>query len=77
MQDSQTIQQLSALDIAAQAGDAVASAQYDDLYFIGVSEDLDAAIQNAAALDESDPDFWHDPQADEDYQAALFGELHR
>ncbi len=51
----------------------MASAQYDDLYFIGVSEELDAAIQNAAALDESDPDFWHDPQADEDYQAALFG----
>jgi hypothetical protein len=73
VQDSQTIQQLSALDIAAAAGDPVASAQYDDLYFIGVSEELDAAIQNAAALDESDPDFWHDPQADEDYQAALFG----
>ena len=73
VQDSQTIQQLSAYAIAADAGDPTASAQYDDLYFIGVSEDLDAAIQNAAALDESDPGFWHDPQADEDYQAALFG----
>ena len=73
VQDSQTIQQLSAYSIAADAGDATASAQYDDLYFIGVSEELDAAIQNAAALDESDPGFWHDPQADEDYQAALFG----
>lgn len=71
--DSQTIQQLSAYSIAADAGDATASAQYDDLYFIGVSEDLDAAIQNAAALDESEPGFWHDPQADEDYQATLFG----
>ena len=73
VQDSQTIQQLSALNIAAANGDAVASAQYDDLYFIGVSEDLDAAIQNAFALDESDPDFWHDPQADEAYLDALFG----
>jgi hypothetical protein len=71
--DSQTIQQLSAYAIAADAGDDTASAQYDDLYFIGVSEELDAAIQNAAALDESDPGFWHDPQADEGYQDALFG----
>lgn len=73
VQDSQTIQQLSAYSIAADAGDATATAQYEDLYFIGVSEELDAAIQNAAALDESEPEFWHDPQADEDYQAALFG----
>jgi hypothetical protein len=73
VQDSQTIQQLQAYAIAAEAGDPIASAQYDNLYFIGVSEELDAAIQNAAALDESEPEFWHDPQADEDYQAALFG----
>jgi hypothetical protein len=73
VQDSQTIQQLSAYSIAADAGDTTATAQYEDLYFIGVSEELDAAIQNAAALDESEPEFWHDPQADEDYQAALFG----
>lgn len=72
VQDSQTIQQLSTLKVAADAGDGVAQAQYDQLYFIGVSDDLDQAIQNAAALDESEPDFWHDPQADEDYQAALF-----
>jgi hypothetical protein len=71
--DSQTIQQLSAYAIAADAGDATAAQQYDDLYFIGVSAELDTAIQNAAALDESEPDFWHDPQADEDYQNALFG----
>jgi hypothetical protein len=74
VQDSQTIQQLSAYSIASDAGDTTAAAQYEDLYFIGVSEDLDAAIQNAAALDASDPGFWHDPQADEDYQATLFGE---
>ena len=73
VQDSQTIQQLSVLRIAAENGDAIARAQYDELYFIAVSEELDAAIQNAAAQDEAEPEFWHDPQADEDYQAALFG----
>lgn len=70
--DSQTIQQLSVLQVAVDNGDAVAQAQYDQLYFIAVSDDLDAAIQNAAALDEAEPDFWHDPQADEAYRATLF-----
>jgi hypothetical protein len=73
VQDSQTIQQLSVLQVAVDAGDPIAQAQYDELYFIAVSEELDAAIQNAAALDESDPGFWHDPQADEAYRDALFG----
>jgi hypothetical protein len=73
VQDTQTIQQLSAFRIAADAGDGIAQAQYDELYFIGVSDDLDAAIQGASAADEADPDFWHDPQTDEDYRTALFG----
>ncbi len=73
VQDSQTIQQLSLLQVAIDGGDPLAQAQYDELYFIAVSEDLDAAIQNAAAADEAEPEFWHDPQADEAYQAALFG----
>ena len=73
VQDSQTIQQLSVLQVAVEAGDPIAQAQYDELYFIAVSEELDAAIQNAAAADDADPDFWHDPQADEDYRDALFG----
>lgn len=72
-QDSQTIQQLAILQVAADAGDEVVQAQYDQLYFVAVSEDLDAAIQAAAALDESEPEFYHDPQADEAYQDALFG----
>jgi len=70
--DAQTIQQLAVLEVAIEAGDALAQAQFDQLYFIAVSEDLDAAITAAAALDEAEPDFWHDPQADEDYQFALF-----
>lgn len=72
-QDSQTIQQLALLRVAADAGDPVAQAQYDQLYFVAVSEDLDAAIQAAAALDASEPEFYHDPQADEAYQDVLFG----
>jgi hypothetical protein len=73
VQDSQTIQQLSLLQVAIDNGDPIAQAQYDELYFVAVSEDLDAAIQKAAALDEAEPDFWHDPQADEAYLDALFG----
>jgi hypothetical protein len=76
VQDSATVLHLSELNIEKQSADPIvaadASAKYDEIYFIGVSPDLDAAIQAAAALDESEPDFWHDPQADEDYQAALF-----
>lgn len=72
-QDSQTIQQLAVLQVAADAGDATAQAQYEELYFIAVSEDLDAAIQNGAQLDADEPEFYHDPQADEDYQNVLFG----
>lgn len=72
-QDSQTIQQLAVLKVAADAGDATAQAQFEQLYFVAVSEELDAAIQSAAQLDADEPDFYHDPQADEDYQAALFG----
>jgi hypothetical protein len=73
VQDSQTIQQLAVLKVAADNGDAIAQAQYDELYFVAVSDDLDAAIQSAAAEDEADPDFWHDPQADETYRDVLFG----
>jgi len=77
VQDTQSILRLSDFDVLKKSADPItafdAAAQYDELYFIGVSEDLDAAITNAAALDVSEPDFWHDPQADEDYQAALFG----
>lgn len=72
--DSQTIAQLQQLTAAAEAGDPYAQAQYDELSFISVTgTDLEPAIDAAAAQDAAEPDFWHDPQADEDYQAALFG----
>jgi hypothetical protein len=71
--DSQTIGQLQQLQAAIDAGDPYAQAQYDALYFIAVEgTDLEPAVQAAAEQDTAEPDFWHDPQADEDYQAALF-----
>jgi hypothetical protein len=70
-QDAQTIAQLAQLKIAADAGDEIASQQYDELYFIAVSEDLDGAIQRADA--QSDDELYFSPLDDEDYQAALFG----
>jgi hypothetical protein len=72
--DAQTIAQLQQLQAAVEAGDPYAQAQYDELYFISVTGTvLEPAIDAAAAQDEAEPEFWHDPQADEDYQAALFG----
>ncbi|QEW00751.1 hypothetical protein F6J84_12000 [Microbacterium caowuchunii] len=70
--DAQTIHQLALLQVGMDAGEPLAQAQYDQRYFVAVSEDLHAAMANAAAMDEAEPEFWHDPQADEDYQAALF-----
>jgi hypothetical protein len=71
--DSQTVGQLQQLQAAVDAGDPYAQAQYDALYFISVSgTDLEPAFQAAADQDKAEPDFWHDPQADETYQDALF-----
>lgn len=76
VQDAATVLHLAELDVERQSADPIiaadAAAKYDEIYFIGVSEDLDQAIQNAAALDESEPEFYHDPLADEAYQASLF-----
>lgn len=71
--DSQTVQQLAVLQVAIDAGEPFAQEKFDQLYFIAVSEDLDAAIVAAAELDAANPELWHDPQADEAYQEALFG----
>lgn len=77
VQDAQTVLRLAELNIDAQSVDPVtaddAAAKYDEIYFIGVSEDLDAAIQAAADLDESDPDFYHYPLDDDAYLEARFG----
>ena len=71
--DSQTIGQLQTLQAAVEAGDPYAQAQYDELFFIAVTgTDLEPAVDAAAAQDEAEPEFWHDPQADETYLGVLF-----
>ncbi|MEO5920785.1 MAG: hypothetical protein ABIQ01_06550 [Pseudolysinimonas sp.] len=76
VQDAQTVLRLAELNIDAQSADPVTAAdaagKYDEIYFIGVSEDLDAAIQSAAALDESEPDFYHYPLDEDSYLQARF-----
>ncbi len=76
VQDAQTVLRLAELNIDAQSADPVtaadAAAKYDEIYFIGVSEDLDVAIQSAAALDESEPDFYHYPLDEDSYLTARF-----
>ena len=76
VQDAQTVLRLAELNIESQSADPViaadAAAKYDEIYFIGVSEDLDAAIQSAAAQDESDPDFYHYPLDEDSYLDARF-----
>jgi hypothetical protein len=76
VQDAQTVLRLAELNIDAQSSDPVtaadAASKYDEIYFIGVSADLDAAIQSAAALDESEPDFYHYPLDEDSYLTARF-----
>jgi hypothetical protein len=73
VQDAQLIVTLRELQLQAEAGDPVAQAQFDTIYFESVSEDLDGAIQRADAENAANPDFYVSPLDDEDYQAALFG----
>lgn len=77
VQDAETLTRLTEYQIEMESSDAAlaeaASVKFDQLYFTSVSEDLDAAIQWAAAENEADPNFYTDPQASEDYQSALFG----
>ena len=76
VQDAQTVLRLAELNIETQSSDPVtaadAAAKYDEIYFIGVSADLDAAIQSAAVKDDSDPDFYHYPLEEDSYLDARF-----
>jgi hypothetical protein len=76
VQDAQTVLRLAELNVETQSADPVtaadAAAKYDEIYFVGVSADLDAAIQSAAALDESDPDYYHYPLDEDSYLSARF-----
>ena len=77
VQDAQLFDRLTDLRLDIQNPDAAIAAaaqiKYDTIYFQSVSEEFDAAIQAADALNESDPDFYYSPLDDEDYQAFLFG----
>lgn len=77
VQDAQLFDRLTDLRLDMDNPDAAISAaaqiKYDTIYFQSVSEEFDAAIQAADALNESDPDFYYSPLDDEDYQAFLFG----
>jgi len=77
VQDAQTVLRLAELNIDAQSADPVtaadAIAKYDEIYFIGVSPELDAAIRWAADLDESDPGSYHYPLLDDAYLDARYG----
>ena len=77
VQDAQLFDRLTDLRLDIENPDAAISAaaqiKYDTIYFQSVSEEFDAAIQAADALNESDPDFYYSPLDDEDYQAFLFG----
>ena len=55
-----------------EAAAALAQEKYDTLVFQSVSEDLQGAIDRAAAQTEADPDFFYSPLDDEEYQAVLF-----
>ena len=74
MQDAQTIASLAELKVAADSGDAIAQKQYDQLYFISVSDDLDKAIKKADKANAADPTTYTSPLDDKKYQAVLFGD---
>ncbi len=77
VQDGATLARLTEIDVERSSDDPaiaqLASDKFDALYFVAVSEEFGAAIDRAAALDIEDPEFYHSPLADEEYQAALFG----
>lgn len=72
VQDSQLLSRLTELQVDIAAGVPGAQDKYDTLYFQYVSPDLEAAILWSEEQNAADPEFWYDPQANEDYQNALF-----
>jgi hypothetical protein len=72
VQDAQTIASLAQLKIAADAGEEIAQKQYDELYRVAVSPELDAAITKAAVANEAHPDKYTNPLDNTKYQEVLF-----
>lgn len=74
VQDGQLLSRLTELQLDIAAGVPGAQEKYDTLVFQYVSPELQAAIDWADEQNAADPEFWYNPQANDDYQAALFGD---
>lgn len=76
VQDGATLARLTEIAVERESDDEtiaqLAAEKYEALYFVAVSEDLGGAIERAADLDASEPEFYHSPLDDEQYQASLF-----
>jgi len=76
IQDVQLNDRITELKIEIESDDPVTSATaqavYDEITFQSVSENLQGAIDRAAALGEAHPDFYYSPFDDEEYNDALF-----
>ncbi len=76
IQDTQVLNRLSELAIEANSTNETlaidASAKIDELTFMSVSDEFSAAIAWGEAEDISDPEYYHNPQDNEDYQDFLF-----
>lgn len=76
VQDAQTILQLASLKIDSQSEDPITAAdgqaKYDEIYFIGVSPELNTAIKKADAKNDANPKVYTYPLDDNKYQDSLF-----
>lgn len=76
-QDAQTLVALDQLSVEMKSSNAevsqLARAKYDAVYYVGVSDVFNAAIERTAVLNEQSPDDYISPQDDEAYLDELFG----
>jgi hypothetical protein len=76
-QDAQTLVALDQLSVEMKTSNAeiaqLAGEKYDAVYYGGVSEVLNGAIERASALNEENPSEYISPQEDEAYLDDLFG----
>jgi len=75
--EAQTLVALDQLSVEMKTSNAetaqLAGEKFDAVYFGGVSDVLNGAIERASALNEEDPDEYISPQEDEAYLDDLFG----
>ena len=76
-QDAQTLVALDQLSVEMKSSNAevsqLASEKYDAVYYGGVSDVFNGAIERTTALNEQSPDEYISPQDDEAYLDELFG----